>query len=115
MPEGTANSTNPSLAEILQSNPWLPLDHLRERIDASITRANERRSSYREELLRNRPELVGLIQRPSATYLLTAERLLATGTVAAADGTISPVPLLGGSKIQAGVVIVFNSGEVVDW
>src|SRR4051812_39138150 len=118
MPEVSANLTSPSLAEILASNPWLPLerhlDHLRERIDASITRANERRSEYRDELLRDRPELVGLIRRPSANSLLTAERLLGTGTVAAADGTISPVPLLGGSKIQVGVVIVFNSGEVVD-
>jgi len=34
--------------------------------------------------------------------------------VAAADGTVSPVPLPSGSKIQIGVVIVFNRGEVVD-
>jgi hypothetical protein len=34
--------------------------------------------------------------------------------VAAADGTVSGVPLLSGSKIQVGVVIVFNRGEIVD-
>lgn len=118
MPALGGSSRNPSLSEILHSNPWVPLeqhlDQLRERVDASIVRAQERRAAYREELLRDRPELVALIQRPSAASLATAERLLSTGTVAAADGTISPVPLLGGSKIQVGVVIVFNSGEVVD-
>src|SRR3972149_1547367 len=35
------------------------------------------------------------------------------GVVAASDGTISSVPLLGGSKIQVGVVVVFNKGQVV--
>ena len=42
-----------------------------------------------------------------------AESLLRSGTVAAADGTISPVPLLAGTKIQVGVVIVSNQGDVV--
>jgi hypothetical protein len=36
------------------------------------------------------------------------------GIVAAADGTVSPVPLVAGSKIQIGVVIVSNRGDVVD-
>jgi hypothetical protein len=119
MPNGpTGAALNPSIAEILEANPWVGLeqhlDHLRERVDASITLAQRRRLAYREELLRDRPDLLEKIRRPSAEALQRAEQLLHTGTVAAADGTISPVPLLGGAKIQVGVVIVFNSGEVVD-
>lgn len=119
MPDGhTGAALNPSIAEILQANPWVGLeqhlDHLRERVDASITLAQERRVAYREELLRDRPDLLAQIRRPSPISLRRAEDLLRTGTVAAADGTMSPVPLLGGAKIQVAVVIVFNSGEVVD-
>lgn len=111
-------AANPSIAAILQANPWVALeqhlDHLRERVDASINRAQEQRVAYRQELLHGRPDLLDNIRRPSPNALRQAEQLLCTGTVAAADGTISPVPLLGGAKIQVGVVIVFNSGEVVD-
>lgn len=39
---------------------------------------------------------------------------MTSGVVAAADGTVAPVALLAGAKIQVAVVIVFNSGEVVD-
>jgi len=59
--------------------------------------------------------LVNKISRPSSEQLENAKKLLLAGTVAASDGTISHVPLLGGSKIQVGVVIVFNKGEVVDY
>lgn len=90
------------------------LDGIRSRVDRSIEVAHRLRRSYREELLRDSPELVDRIQRPSEEAQTQARQLLQTGTVAAADGTVSAVPLLGGSKIQVGVVIVFNSGEVVD-
>ncbi len=108
----------PSIEDILRQSPWRPLevhlDDLRERIDASINRSNNLRAQYRDELLANQPGLRERVSRPSGEAMARAENLLRSGTVAAADGTISPVPLLGGSKIQVGVVIVFNSGEVVD-
>ena len=111
-------SANPSIADMLTANPWVSLeahlDQLRERVDRSITTAHELRSRYRQELLASRPDLLAMIRRPSTIALESAEHLIATGTLAAADGTIAPVPLLGGSKIQVGVVIVFNSGEIVD-
>lgn len=83
-------------------------------MDDSIRHARELRQQYREELLANDPGLRDKIQRPSEAALASATELLRTGTVAAADGTLSAVPLLGGSKIQVGVVIVSNQGEVVD-
>lgn len=118
MPEIRAGSLNPSIGDILNAAPWVPLerhlDQLRERVDHSITRAHELRQQYRQELLSSQPELIEQIKRPRPESLAAAERLLGTGTVAASDGTVAPVPLLGGAKIQVGVVIVFNSGEVVD-
>lgn len=108
----------PSLDDILRNAPWRSLEHhlddLRERVDASVTLVQGLRQDYREQLLSDSPELRDRIRRPSQEALQRAQRLLTTGTLAAADGTVSPVPLLGGSKIQVGVVIVFNSGEVVN-
>lgn len=118
MPDIRAGRLNPSIGEILSSAPWVSLenhlDELRNRVDFSINRARELRGRYREELLVSNPELLAQIRRPDDESLTRAERLLSTGTVAASDGTVSPVPLLGGAKIQVGIVIVFNSGEVVD-
>ena len=118
MAEIRAGRTNPSIEEILRAAPWVSLeehlDQLRERVDHSISTARALREQYRVELLATKPDLKDRVRRPSQEALLKAEDLLHNGSVAAADGTISPVPLLGGSKIQVGVVIVFNSGEVVD-
>ena len=111
--------TETSLEEFVGASKWKNLeehlDDLRERVDASITLSNELRSKYREELLASNPGLRDKIIRPSDAALENAQNLLGTGTVAASDGTVTFVPLLGGSKIQVGVVIVFNHGEVVDW
>lgn len=108
----------PSVEQIIQSAPWVPLEihlnNLRERVDSSIILTRNLRNQYREELLSRNPQLSDSILRPSLESMEQAKQLLSTGTVAAADGTISPVPLLGGTKIQVGVVIVFNSGEIVD-
>src|SRR6266581_4431507 len=118
MAEIRAGRANPSIEEILRSAPWVSLekhlDQLRERVDHSISTAHALREQYRVELLATQPDLKDRVRRPSQEALRKAEDLLHNGTVAAADGTISPVPHLGGSKIQVGVVIVFNSGEVVD-
>jgi hypothetical protein len=108
--------TMPSLLEILDSAPWQSmethLDGLRESIDSSIS-ANQRiREEYRQQLLSS--GLAVHIRRPTDSSFEHAKNILRTGTVAASDGTISPVPLLSGSKIQVGVVIVSNKGEVVD-
>jgi hypothetical protein len=107
------------MEEILRDYPWASfekhLDDLKERVDKSITKTNELRSKYRDELLKQNPEIRQGIKRPSTQSLEDAEKLLTMGTVAASDGTISPVPLLGGSKIQVGVVIVFNKGKIVDF
>lgn len=113
----TENNT-PSIDSLLQDVEWHPLEiHLNDitfRIDESVMKAQEMRGKYREELLNANPELESNILKPSEQALLNAQKLLTTGTVAAADGTISPVPLLGGTKIQVGVVIVSNKGEVVN-
>jgi hypothetical protein len=113
---GTIN--RPSIAAVLESAPWQTLEQhlntLRERVDQSIRFSHEVRETYRQELLSDNPELQHRIRRPSQALLQQAENLLRTGTLAAADGTLSPVPLLGGSKIQVGVVIVSNRGDVVD-
>lgn len=109
---------NPSIEQALSSAPWSSLeehlDGLRQRVDHSVSSAHELRDKYREELLAEHPEITEQIRRPSSTALTQAEHLLSNGTVAAADGTVAPVPLLGGAKIQVGVVIVFNHGQVVD-
>ena len=103
---------------MLARAPWRSLeDHLsdlRERVDQSISESHDLRRRYREELLANTPDLSEKIRRPSDQALQAAKEIMQGGTVAAADGTVSPVPLAGGAKIQIGVVIVFNSGEVVD-
>ena len=108
----------PSIDQVLQNAPWRSLeehlDGLTERVDSSLIKTARLLEEYREELLENNPELASRIQRPSPNALRAAEGLLSTGTIAAADGTLSPVPLLGGAKIQVGVAIVFNTGEVVD-
>lgn len=114
----TRTSPSPSLAEVLANAPWRPLEEhisdLRERVDDSIGASQDLRGRYRQELLAANPDLPSRIRRPSAEALEAAIALMSSGVVAAADGTVAPVPLLGGAKIQVGVVIVFNSGEVVD-
>jgi hypothetical protein len=108
----------PSINELLESAPWVPLEehlnHIRQRVDRSISKAHELRERYRDELLAQQPHLASQIRTPSAAALYTAEQMFRTGTISAVDGTISPVPLLAGSKIQIGVVIVTNRGDVVD-
>lgn len=118
MTQSTGNS-RPTIRQVLHNSPWTNfeehLNDLRERVDNSVKKTNSLRLRYREDLIRNNPDLVNKISRPSSEQLENAKKLLLTGTVAASDGTISHVPLLGGSKIQVGVVIVFNKGEVVDY
>jgi hypothetical protein len=108
----------PSIGDILTSAPWVSLEehlsHIRERVDRSINTAHDLRNRYRQELLSQQPHLAAQIRRVPDAALRRAEEFFKGGTVAAADGTISPVPLLGGSKIQIGVVIVSNRGDVVD-
>lgn len=107
----------PSLAKILQHAPWAPLEehltHLRERVDGSVEAAHALRRRYREELLTANPDLPAQIRQPSTDKIEWATSLLSSGTLAAADGTVTAVPLLGGSKIQVAVVIVFNYGDTV--
>lgn len=113
------SKTDISIEQFLEQSPWVNfeenLDDLRERTDDSINLSNRLRAKYREELLERNPELRENIKRPSDKNLTDAQTLLKTGIVAASDGTVSFVPLLGGSKIQVGVVIVFNQGTVIDW
>src|SRR5690349_16496479 len=115
----TQGDNRPSILQVLEKSPWTNfeehLDDLRDRVDNSVRKTNILRQEYREELLQTNPSLLQSIKKPSQESLDKAQRLLLTGTVAASDGTISPVPLLGGSKIQVGVVIVFNKGLVVDY
>lgn len=117
--EKSHNQPRPTIEDVLKNYPWTNfenhLDDLKERVDKSIIKTNELRQKYREELLAQNPAIRDGIKRPSKQALESAENLLLTGTVAASDGTISSVPLLGGSKIQVGVVIVFNKGKVVDY
>lgn len=109
---------SPSIMEVLDSAPWQSLEehlnYIRERVDSSINKSHELRDRYREELLRENPELGSRIERPSDESINRAIEVFRSGTIAASDGTISPVPLLGGSKIQVGVVIVSNRGDIVD-
>lgn len=89
------------------------LDGLRQSIDRSVEKSYDLRRRYREELLEN-TALADSIRRPSEAALKRAQQLLGRGVIAASDGTVAPVPLLGGSKIQVGVVIVSNKGEMVE-
>jgi hypothetical protein len=115
---GRRPSTSPSISEVLAAAPWRDLvEHVsdwRERVDTSIRASHDLRRRFREELLTASPDLPSRIHRPSPDAMARAIDLMQNGTVAAADGTVSPVPLVGGAKIQVGVVIVFNSGQVVD-
>lgn len=111
-------TTSPSIAEVLNAAPWQSLeqhlDSLTERVDHSINESHSLRERYRLELLSDNPDLINKIMRPSISALRNAEHIFKSGIVAASDGTVSPVPLLAGSKIQVGVVIVSNHGDVVD-
>lgn len=112
------NSPKPSIDDVLRSAPWVSLethlDTLQERVDGSIQIAHKLREQFRAELLASRPEILQQIRRPSAAAFSKSEETFRRGIVAAADGTIAPVPLLGGTKIQIGVVLVSNRGDVVD-
>lgn len=109
---------NRSINSVLNSAPWQSLEqHLnlvKEKIDDSIKMSHRLREQYREELLSGNPGLPAKIKKPSNEIMDKAKNIFLNGTVAAADGTITTVPLLGGSKIQVGVVIVSNKGKVVD-
>lgn len=111
-------STSPSIAELLDAAPWQSLeqhlDTLTERVNNSINASHNLRERYRAELLSDNPDLVNRIMRPSEDALNNAINIFKSGIVAASDGTISPAPLIAGSKIQVGVVIVSNRGDVVD-
>ena len=109
---------NTSIADVLSAAPWqsleLHLNTLRERIDDSVITSHMIRDEYRKELLKDNPDLINKIMRPTETMLKQAQNTFRSGVIAASDGTISLVSLLAGSKIQVGVVIVTNRGEVVD-
>ena len=117
----SANTSAPrdvrSLADILAVAPWTNLEehisHLRERVDASVTASHELRDRLRTEILAQNPTLQTQIRRPDGKVQEWAKNLLRTGVVAAADGTVAAVPLLSGTKIQVGVVVVTNTGESV--
>jgi hypothetical protein len=106
-----------SLADILCVAPWMELEQhisqLRERVDTAVRAAHARRERLRSEILSDNPELQAQIRRPRATSMAWAKQVLATGVVAAADGTVAAVPLLSGTKIQVGVVVVTNTGASV--
>ncbi|MEO3858534.1 hypothetical protein [Acrocarpospora sp. B8E8] len=106
-----------SLADILAVAPWAELEehinHLRERVDTAVLASHARRDRLRTEILSENPEIRARIRRPRPETLVWAKNLLRTGIVAAADGTIVAVPLLSGTKIQIGVVVVTNTGESV--
>jgi hypothetical protein len=106
-----------SLADILSVTPWVELetyfDHLRERVDAAVLASHGRREQLRAEILAENPDLSSQIRRPPPEKMEWAKNLLGSGIVAASDGTVAAVPLLSGTKIQVGVVIVTNTGESV--
>lgn len=106
-----------SLADILAVAPWVELeqhiDHLRERVDVAVLASHARREQLRTEILSENPGLRAQIRQPRPEVLAWAKGLLRSGIVAAADGTVAAVPLLSGTKIQVGVVIVTNTGESV--
>jgi hypothetical protein len=107
----------PSLEDVLARAPWRRLeehlDELRARVDDSLLETQRMRRAYRDEILQT-TGVAHEIRRPSDDALTAAKEQLLSGTITAADGTISAVPLLGGAKIQIGVVIVSNRGHVVD-
>jgi hypothetical protein len=106
-----------SLADILAVAPWMELEehisHLRERVDSAVREAHARRDQLRNEILSEQPDLRRRIRKPTPESLQRAKSLLGTGIVAAADGTVAAVPLLSGTKIQVGVVVVTNTGDSV--
>lgn len=106
-----------AINDLLKTATWHSLeehlDGLRESVDRSIAKTHGLRKRYRDELLAN-PQIAGSIRQPKAEALQKAQSLLGSGVVAAADGTVAPVPLLGGAKIQVGVVIVSNRGDLVE-
>lgn len=106
-----------SLADILAVAPWTDLerhiDHLRDRVDRAVLASHARRAQLRAEILSENPTLRSRIRRPAPEISAWAKELLRTGVVAAADGTLAAVPLLSGTKIQIGVVVVTNTGESV--
>ncbi|WP_347600957.1 hypothetical protein [Acrocarpospora sp. B8E8] len=97
--------------------PWAELEehinHLRERVDTAVLASHARRERLRTEILADNPAIRARIRRPRPETLAWAKSLLRSGIVAAADGTIAAVPLLSGTKIQIGVVVVTNTGESV--
>jgi hypothetical protein len=107
----------PSLSDVISGAPWMPLEEhlntLSDRIDEAIAASHEQRRRFREELLQENPDLLAQIRKPSAGSIDAARRLMATGSVAAADGTLVQVPLVSGAKLQIGVVIVSNRGDLV--
>ena len=113
-----AEGYNISISDVLNNAPWqsleIHLNTLTERIDASISRSHDIRDEYRKELLSDKPDLINKIKKPSENALMIAQENFKNGTISAADGTVAPVPLLAGSKIQVGVVIVSNRGDIVD-
>ncbi len=112
------NHISNSITDVINKAPWksleLHLNSLKESIDVAICESHALRNKYRDELLSDDPDLKNKITRPSEKSLIDAQKAFKAGVIAAADGTISPVPLLSGSKIQVGVVIVSNRGDVVD-
>ena len=102
---GRRPSTSPSIAEVLAAAPWRDLaEHVsdwRERVDGSIRASHDLRRRFREELLAADPDLPSRIHRPSPEALARAKDLMQSGTVAAADGTVSPVPLVGGARSKS--------------
>jgi len=109
---------NLSISDVLKNAPWqsleLHLNTITERIDASINKSHAIRDEYRKDLLSDKPDLVNKIKRPSEKAMKIAQDNFKNGIISAADGTVAPVPLLVGSKIQVGVVIVSNRGDIVD-
>src|ERR1700730_11620922 len=106
-----------SLADILTVAPWVELeqhiDHLRERVDEAVLASHARREQLRTEILSEDPTLRTRIRRPRPEAMGWAKSLVRTGIIAAADGTVAAVPLLSGTKIQVGGVIVTNTGDSV--
>jgi hypothetical protein len=109
---------NLSISDVLNNAPWqsleIHLNSLTERIDTSINASHVIRDKYRKELLSDQPDLIEKIKKPSEEALKIAQERFINGVISAADGTVAPVPLLAGSKIQVGVVIVSNRGDIVD-
>ena len=111
-------ANNFSIYDVLDNAPWqsleLHLNTLTERIDTSISKSHAIREEYRNELLSDRPDLKEKIKKPSEEALRIVQDNFKNGIISAADGTVAPVPLLSGSKIQVGVVIVSNCGDIVN-